>query len=245
LDTCWLLDSVTIAPPDRTAQDVRAPHPYADTLSTEVLMRGPLFLVVLLSCGVATASAQGRREVGAKVGLTSASMVFETPEDNPGYGHRIYVSGGGFATVPVSGPLAFQVEALYIPKGGENVDKDLSRTTTLILDYLEFPALARVTVARGSSHGVHLFGGPSAGFRLNAKYRLAEGTTLKSGETDDIGDQVRRFEYGLIAGGGVEIGRHAVADARYSWGLSDVNRDAGATHGARTRAFTVLVGFRY
>ena len=44
---------------------------------------------------------------------------------------------------------------------------------------------------------------------------------------------------------GVNIGRNAVVDARYSWGLSDVNRDAGDTHGARTRAFTVLVGFRY
>ncbi len=208
-------------------------------------MRAALIVIVVLSCGIATASAQGRREVGAKVGVTSASPVFATPADDPGYGHRIYVSGGGFVMVPLSGPLAFQVEALYIPKGGEIVDKESSITTTLILDYLEFPALARVTVSRSPSHSVFLFGGPSAGVRLNAKYRISAGTKVKSGESNDISDQVKRLEYGVIAGGGVDIGRHGVVDARYSWGLNDVNRDAGDTHGARNRAFTVLVGFRY
>ena len=208
-------------------------------------MRAAFTVGLVVLCGVATAGAQGRPEVGAKVGVTSASLVFATPEDDPGYDHRIYVSGGGFATVPVRGPLAFQIEALYVPKGGESVDKDNAVTTTLILDYLEFPALARVTVSRSPSHAVFLFAGPSAGVRLNAKYRVAAGTTLKSGQTDDISDQVRRLEYGLIAGGGVDIGRHAVVDARYSWGLKDVNTDAGDGHGVRTRAFTVLVGFRY
>ncbi len=208
-------------------------------------MRTAVIVMVVLSCGTGLARAQGRREIGAKVGVTSAAMVFETAEDDPGYGHRIYVSGGGFVTMPMRGPLAFQVEALYVPKGGEIVDKDSATTTTLMLDYLEFPALARIRVSRSPSHAVYLFGGPSAGWRLNAKYRVSAGTTLKSGQTDDISDQVKRLEYGVLAGGGVDIGRHAVIDARYSWGLSEVNRDAGDTHGARTRAFTVLVGFRY
>ena len=207
-------------------------------------MRAALTVIVVLSWGIATAGAQGR-EVGAKVGVTSASPVFAATEDDPGYGHRIYVSGGGFVVLPVAGPLALQLEALYVPKGGEIVDKASDTTNTLILDYLEFPALARVTLARSDSHAVFLFAGPSAGVRINAKFRVSSGTKVKSGVSEDISSDVKRLEYALSAGGGVNIGRHAVADARYSWGLSDLNRDAGDDHGVRNRAFTVLVGFRY
>ena len=202
-----------------------------------------LAIIGLLTFGVGTASAQHGR-LGAKAGVTAADAVFESAADDPGYGKRIFISGGGFAVQPIAGPLALQVEALFVPKGGEYTD-DSQTTYTLMLDYLELPALGRVAVARSASHSVYLFAGPAAGFRLNAKFRNASGRPIRSGVSQDISSDVKLFELSATAGGGVDIGRHLVVDARYSWGLSDLNKDSTAGHGVRNRALTVMAGFRY
>jgi hypothetical protein len=116
----------------------------------------------------------------------------------------------------------------------------------LLLDYFEVPLLGRITAARSSSRSVHVFGGPSAGFRINAKFRVANsGTVGSSGFSDDISSAVERFELGMIAGGGLDAGRHLVIDARYFWGLTDVNRDASDGNHLRNRAFTILAGLRF
>jgi hypothetical protein len=208
-------------------------------------MRASWIAVIgLLVFGGGSASAQHGR-VGAKVGITAADAVFESTEDDPGYGNRIFVSGGGFFVQPIAGPFALQFEALFVPKGGEYSDKTSQTTFTLMLDYLEFPALARLAVGRSASHSIYFFAGPAAGLRTNAKFRTAAGRPVTSGVNQDISSDVKLFELSASAGGGVDIGRHAVVDARYSWGLTDVNKDSTAGHGVRTRAFTVMAGFRY
>jgi len=202
-----------------------------------------LAIIGLFLFGAGTASAQHGR-FGAKAGVTAADAVFESAADDPGYGKRIFISGGGFAVQPIAGPLALQVEALFVSKGGEYTD-DSQTTYTLMLDYLELPALGRVAVARSASHSVYLFAGPAAGFRLNARFRSAAGRPIRNGVNQDISSDVKLFELSATAGGGVDIGRHLVFDARYSWGLSDLNKDSRAGHGVRNRALTVMAGFRY
>jgi hypothetical protein len=50
--------------------------------------------------------------------------------------------------------------------------------------------------------------------------------TTGGGFSYDISSEIARFEVGLVAGGGVDVGRYGVIDARYFWGLTDVNRNA-------------------
>jgi hypothetical protein len=205
---------------------------------------GWIAIVCLLSIGVGTASAQNGR-FGGKVGMTASDAVFESLDDDPGYGNRVFVSGGGFYVQPITGPLALQLEALFMAKGGEYGDDSTQTTYTLMLDYLEIPALARINVVRRSSHSIYLFGGPAVDFRINAKFRTAAGRPVRSGVNEDISSTVNLFDLSMTAGGGVDIGRHAVVDARYSWGLTDLNKDATDGHGVRNRALTVMAGFRY
>ena len=200
----------------------------------------------LVTIGAAIAEAE-QRQVGAKAGATSASLKYSTPSEDPGFGHRLFVGGGAFVVQPLAGPFALQVEGLYMPKGAETVETvgTLELTTTLIFDYFEVPALARVSLARSSGRNVYVFGGPYTAFRLNAKLRQATGRPVTSGVTTDISSDVKRFDYGIEAGGGVDVSRHFVVDARYSWGLADVNKDDSVAPAARNRVFAVLVGFRY
>jgi hypothetical protein len=66
-----------------------------------------------------------------------------------------------------------------------------------------------------------------------------------SGSTEelDISDSVERLDYGLSAGGGVEIGS-MVIDGRYSFSLSDIDADLDEVKG-KNRVITATVGFRF
>jgi len=201
------------------------------------------WLAFLLSCGIATANAQ-QRHFGGKMGPTIAT-VHESADQNAGYGRRVSVGGGGFVVLPLGGRMSVQIEGLYTTKGGK-LQEQTDITTTLILDYLEIPLLGRIAVTRSPSHSVHVFGGPSAGLRINAKQQVAYTVSvIKSGFTDDIRADVKRFELGLVAGGGVDVGSHGVVDVRYFWGLTDVNRDASDGTHLRNRGLTMLVGLRF
>lgn len=202
-------------------------------------------LVLLLSCGIARAHAQ-KRQFGAKVGPTIATLVDEVSDENEGYDRRVSLGGGGFVVLPLGGRTAVQIEALFTPKGGKLLQETDDVTATLILDYIEVPLLVRVTANRSSSVSIHVFGGPSAGVRINAKQQVAyTGGVIRSGFSDDISSEIARFELGLVAGGGVDVGRYGVIDARYFWGLTDVNRNASDGNRIRNRGLTILAGLRF
>jgi Outer membrane protein beta-barrel domain len=199
-------------------------------------------LALLLTFGMATAHAQ--RQFGGKIGPTIAA-VHDSLDQNAGYGRRVSLGGGGFVVLPLGGRASVQIEGLLTPKGGK-LQQQTDIVSTLILDYFEIPLLGRIAVTRSSSRSFYIFGGPSAGIRINAKQQVAySGSVIKSGYIDDIRSDIGRFELGLIAGGGVDVGSHGVVDARYFWGLTDVNRDASDGNHVRNRGLTILVGLRF
>ena len=202
-------------------------------------------VVVLVFLNAAMVRAQ-ERQFGAKAGVTVSAMRYQTSSDNPGYHNRVAASGGGFFVQPIIGVLALQLEGMYLAKGAEIASKDTVDTTgTLKLDYIDVPALARVTFVRARSHSIYAFGGPVPGFRISAKHSTSVGRPIRSGETVDIKDAVEFFEFSVLAGIGADIGSHGVLDARYEWGLTNVIKDVPDEHTARNRAFTVLVGLRF
>jgi len=208
-------------------------------------MRVPVIgLALLLSSGVTTVFAQ-QREFGLKIGPTIATVISDSADQEGVYRRKTALGGGGFVVLPLKGRLAVQIEALFTPKGGK-LPSDQDVSSSLLLDYVEVPLLGRITAARSSSRAFHIFGGPSAGVRINAKYKVvSSGTVGSSGFADDISSEIERFELGMIAGGGVDAGRHLVVDARYFWGLTDVNRDTSDGNHLRNRAFTILAGLRF
>ena len=213
-------------------------------------MRATLIGLVLLSMGATTAAAQ-QREYGLKVGPAIATIVYDSappdsnllaPGDDAQYRRKVGAGGGGFVVLPLAGPLSVQIETLFSPKGGKLPEQ---AGATLLVNYVEFPVLARITPVRSTSTSFHLFAGPSADFRLNAQFKVAQSAGgITSGVKEDVTSSTKPFELALIGGGGLNIGRHAVVDARYSWGLSRVNKE-DAPLDLHNRVLTVLAGFRF
>ena len=200
-------------------------------------------LVLLLSCGITGAHAQ-QRQFGGKVGPTIATLLDEVSDENEDtitgcrWERRFVV-----LLWVVARQCRSRRSSLRRRKAPPETD---DVTATLILDYIEVPLLGRVTANRSSSASFHVFVGPSAGVRINAKQQVAySGGVIRSGYSDDISSEIARFELGLVAGGGVDVGRYGVIDARYFWGLTDVNRNASDGNRVRNRGLTILAGLRF
>ena len=184
---------------------------------------------------IATASpAVAQITFGARAGVNFANVAFDGDEDVPSSTH-IGVLAGVFATVPLTGWLAVQPEAIYSVKGASldvfDIDSDY------IVDYFEIPVLARIPVRRH----VYVAAGPSMAFRIRARSR-----TSFVGSTDevDLDDEVESFDLGIVGAAGIEFGRWVV-DGRYTHGLSDTDKDSSDPVKIRNRVFSLSAGIRF
>jgi hypothetical protein len=205
-------------------------------------MRTVLALALISLAAAATAAAQ-EREFGVKAGANFAVLALD--EDiGSDYDRRIAAGGGAFFVLPVAPHVSLQIEGLFNPRGAKLFDEEFGATSTLLLDYLDFPVLARVEGPRLGS--LHVFAGPYVGVRVGAMRQISSsGPGFTAGYKEDMGHEVRRFETGLIAGGGLHIGQRWLVDARYSWGLTTVNAETTDGLRFRSRALSTMIGFRF
>jgi hypothetical protein len=204
-------------------------------------MRLPAFVVIVLA--LAPYAQAQEREFGVKAGPSFAVLALDEG-DGSDYDRRIGAGGGVFFVQPLVPYVSLQLEGLFSPRGAKLFDEELGQTSTLLLDYLDFPILARI---EGPGLGaVHLFGGPYVGIRVGATRQIsASGGGVTSGFREDMDDEVERFESGVVAGGGVHVGRRWLVDVRYSWGFTTVNSDPTEGLRFRSRTLTTMIGFRF
>ena len=212
-------------------------------------MRLLSLLALAVVCQMSTAFAQERREFGAKAGPNFSTVDFDPDEGND-YDRRVSIGGGGFAVLPLSRLVAVQIEALFNPKGAKLYDPELNFTGSVLLHYFETPVLLRVNGPRRGAGMFHVFGGPYSGIRMRATREISiVANSVTSGERTDMGDEIRRFEFGLVAGAGFDIGRRLVIDGRYTHALTNLNTCEGAVplctpgDGLRVRNRTVMFMF--
>jgi len=198
----------------------------------------------MLLGGTSTALAQDR-QFGVKAGVNVAATEFSGDAAGGYDERRIGAIGGAFAVFRLQPRLALQVEALYSQKGSKvTVDED--NAVTLELEYLDLPVLARIDIAAWESNGVHVFAGPSVGYRLSANTRLSNTAfDFANGTVVNIEDDIARFDLGLVVGAGADIGRRLVVDARYTWGLNNVNKDSSDGVQVKNRVLSVMAGIRF
>ena len=195
---------------------------------------------------LASPAAAQQREFGLKAGPTFTSLVFDPDDEAGDYDQRVAAVFGGFAVLPLNPRFAAQFEVLYVAKGAK-IPTDLEDTSlTFKLNYVEIPVLARVAVTRSAKRSFFVFAGPSFGIRTKASLEDSFNTGGGFiGNAIDVGADYDRFELGLVAGGGVDIGHWVVIDARYAWGLTDIGDNPEFTSSVKNRALTFMAGVRF
>ena len=190
----------------------------------------PASLVLTLACA---SPAAAQITYGVKAGVNFANVSFDG-DDVPS-SSRVGLLAGALATVPLTGWLSVQPEAIYTVKGASIDIFDIE--SDYIVDYLEVPVLATVPVRSN----VYVAAGPSIAFRIRARSRTSFGG---SSEEVDIADDVQSLDVGVVAAAGFHMGRW-VFDGRYTHGLSDTDADTSDNVKIRNRVFSVSAGFRF
>jgi hypothetical protein len=209
-------------------------------------MRLQALVISVILTGAVTPSVAQERHVGLKAGANFASLEFEGDTTTEYNERKFGFIGGGFAVLPLSGPLAVQIEALFSQKGAELSVDEADLVFTLELDYLDFPVLARFNAPASGSTRLHVFAGPSFGYRMGARSKASSNQfDFAEGEIVNIEEDVRRFDIGLVAGAGADIGRRLVVDARYSWGLKNAFKDDADGVDFKNRVLSIMAGVRF
>jgi hypothetical protein len=204
-------------------------------------MRVYLLVVgLVLSLGVSSASAQTGASFGVKAGVNFANLDFSGDDGGVSFDQRMGLVVGAFVLAPMTETFGFQVEGLYSQKGARAEEGDFEER--IEMDWFDVPILARYTIPSSSSTSFHLFAGPSFAFKLGAKSILEfEG---EGEEEEDIDEQIKGFDFGLVLGAGVEFGKFVI-DGRYTHGFTDLNDVEDELIEVKTRVFSIMAGFRF
>src|SRR5829696_2748550 len=117
--------------------------------------------LLLLAATPAFAQVPG---LGVKGGVNLATQRNKGEDGSDSSKSAVGFVTGVFATFPVASWLEVQPELLYARKGAR-ADLD-GITSTLQIDYLEIPVLARFSRHGSGTMGYYVAGGPSIAFQL-------------------------------------------------------------------------------
>jgi Outer membrane protein beta-barrel domain len=120
---------------------------------------------------------------------------------------------GAFAAYTIIPNLDVQVEGLYSQLGAKQ-DVDGS-TGKYKFNYINVPVLAKYNVW----NGIYAIAGGQFGYLVSAK------TELK-GQKEDIKDNAKKTDLGLVFGGGYETRNGIGAEIRYLPGMKDISNNS-------------------
>lgn len=197
--------------------------PLRNSFGAGRVTRGVLALVAV---GVPLAADAQSVEVGARAGVTSSSVVWETPGPISSRSNRSRrgLAAGVFARWRLTPGFSVQPELLVVQKGFERTQP------THHFTYLELPLLARADFGGRRLRGFVL-GGPAVAYELACQVSFVwYGFGPYSGDCDapspaGLTTATYAWDASAVLGGGVTLRVGAgrlIADARYTHGIRDV-----------------------
>ncbi len=196
-------------------------------------------VVVMLSLGLLASPGFAQVAVtgGVKGGLNLADVSLDPEDpDSPCCGMKAGGALGAFLNVGTP-TVSFQPELLYSMKGAKG--SDAFEDARIKINVVEIPLLLRADPM--SENRVHPFVtiGPAVSFRTSAKFEDP------SGEEEDLKDDTKSTDFGMIFGGGIAAGP-ATIELRYDLGLRNLADDPDDPDlSAKTRTLSILFGIRF
>ncbi|MES1220120.1 MAG: porin family protein [Bacteroidota bacterium] len=159
-------------------------------------MKNYLVILSFLCCSLSYAQLQ----TGFKAGMGMADLQSNSSSNNT-YSSRQVFYGGVFLTIHLNGFLQLQPEINYSPQGGQKttvllIPSEQNKNfppgtplyarlkTTIVLNYLEFPVLAKMTFGRKFKYSVAM--GPYIGILLSAKKKISGSSRLYTDESGTV-----------------------------------------------------------
>ncbi len=207
-------------------------------------------LSVSLALLAGTAAAQGDHRLGLMAGVNFGTVGGKGTETVDDVKYRTGFLAGGFGELSLHRNVSLQAEVYYSQKGAKVVDAGTD--AIFKIGYVEIPVFFKAVFPMENSGKVkvrpHLYAGPAVGFRLSCKIKGEDNnvTVEVNCDEDPFDVQLKKTDFSVIFGGGVDIGPFFVG-ARYDLGLTDLNDDPLATSddALKTRTISVLAGVSF
>ncbi|MEZ5319870.1 MAG: porin family protein [Vicinamibacterales bacterium] len=185
------------------------------------------------------AFAQSKIGGGVKAGVNFSTVTGDI-DDGVSKSMRTGGAVGGFISMPLTDRVTFEPEILYSMEGVklEITEAGTTLESTAKVGVVQIPFLFRFAMPSSGKVSGYVVAGPAVGVLASAKQ-----TNPLGGGDEDIKDQLKSADFSLVVGAGVNIQRFLV-EARYSAGLTDVNKeDTGSKN--RLQVFSILLGVRF
>jgi len=189
-------------------------------------MKNLLFISIIVIFGLTSLSAQTIK-YGTKIGVNIANITGDETDD---LNTRASLHAGAIAEIMISDEFSFQAELLYSAQGAksdynETLDEVTFRYTSVKLEYINVPLLAKFYVTEGFS----LEAGPQVGFLITAdrEFEKTDNGETETGEKDIL-DEIKGIDFGLNFGLAYKLGGGIFLAARYNLGFSNINDIEGS-----------------
>lgn len=210
-----------------------------------VIGRASSVVAILVAMAAPQAQAQGPI-VGFKLGPSFSTL---SSDPDQGQENLTAFTGGAFVRFGM-GPVSIQPELMYVTKGSSfsfsegpfKVEGDIR------LDYIEVPVLLHVGFAAGSRIGPYVYAGPAFAFEVGCTASArSEGIDFSS-NCDEQEEEVerRKLDVGAMVGGGLSLPLGpgaALLEARYNFGLLNLDTAEVDNEKVKNRSAAVLVGY--
>ena len=214
---------------------------------------------VLIAVVFTTGVAQAQFSFGVRGGFNLTNM---TVEENIGgvtvgldHSFKPGFQAGIVGELAITNALAIQPGILFATQGArletdEFLGMPIEMSSTTSLNYIQVPINVQYKIPFGNNLRFLLQAGPYLGFALNGNIRTevsgAGITITPDDEKIEFGsgdDEMRRLDFGVGFGAGVEFGNFQVA-AGYNLGLANLSNVDGGTIRNNGLALTVTYLFR-
>jgi hypothetical protein len=204
------------------------------------LRTAAVFAGILCLCA-SSAFAQGNDiGVGVKVGMSLAKISID-PDDGTDSDIKMGFVGGVALDLPITRVFSVFPEILYVQGGSEfSVGSEDGEELKAKLNYINVPILFKGNILPSSRFRPFVVAGPVFGFKAgNAELEFDdEGLPEEDTNFDENSSGVN---FGIAVGAGVNIWG-ATLEARYDYGLKDINKDD--VNKGYSRNWLLLLGFQ-
>lgn len=179
--------------------------------------------------------------IGIKAGMTSSHFVgSEGTSAFAEYTQKPAITFGISGLARLTEWLSIQPDILFVSKG-RRTSLDGALVSTLNVEYVELPVLARIGIPIGQHVSPYLMAGPALGILLTF-----ENEREIDGSVTDLSDEAKRIDVSGVLGAGVEVAltpRHGLTlEARYDRSFTRFLKDGDDV---KNRVFAFMLGYQY
>lgn len=191
-----------------------------------------LFMMAVMAVFTFAANAQtpvaGSITIAPKVGINVANFTGDVDNADA----KIGLAVGAEALYMIDDMFGISGGVMYSQQGAKNEDAGIK--ATMSLDYINVPILANAYLAPGLA--VKL--GIQPGFKVNESVKIESGGHSISTDTKDC----ESIDFSIPVGLSYEY-KNVMLDARYNWGVSNIEKENGGK--SHNSVFQVTLGYRF